>query len=89
MLCARLPGAFYKDPSGMWDASLPGHSCGGSGGFKPPSLLGLVSQATYDVAALLKAYLIYRNCQGSLICRSPLNGVKVAKGSSFLLISAI
>lgn len=45
----------------MWDASLPGHSCGGSGGFEPPSLLGLVSQATRDVAEILGLHLEKRN----------------------------
>lgn len=45
----------------MWDASLPGHSCGGSGGFEPPSLLGLVSQATRDVRRSLSRTGALRN----------------------------
>lgn len=40
MLCARLP-SFRQ-----WhvDAKLPGHSCGGSAGMEPASLLGLITQ---------------------------------------------
>ena len=41
--------------------AFPGHSCGGSGGFEPPSLLGLVSQATRDVVPLLEARRPKRN----------------------------
>ena len=38
----------------MWGATLPGHSCGGSGGLEPPSLLGPLSRTTRDVAAALR-----------------------------------
>src|SRR5688572_23703417 len=57
----RLPGPLSKKDlaSGVLETALPGHSCGGSGGFEPPSLFGPASsplarrlgRTTRDVAA--------------------------------------
>jgi len=51
--------------SGAMDGALPGHSCGGSFGMKPNSLLGPLARTTRDVAVPLAPR---RKCRKSLHC---------------------